>query len=139
MIPPNINVNSKIENLNRRLIGDIITEFSEKKAHLFKRSVFNFMVKKQKETFKGKNKLHGRMRLDTPGGQYMATAEGWNEENVTKHALRKIEKQVDKRLRTKNKTRKKNFKSAPQDTASSQSTENITLKTISGFTKEELK
>ncbi|MBD3202686.1 HAD-IA family hydrolase [Candidatus Woesearchaeota archaeon] len=109
LIPPNININSKIDNLNKKLIGDKITEFSEKSPHLFKRAVYNIYIDEHRETFRDKRKLHVKLRVHTPAGRYIASSEGWDENNIIRDALEKIYRQAEKRLSLKDKSRKKTF------------------------------
>jgi CBS domain-containing protein len=100
LIPPVIYVGSKIHDLDRAKISDILTEYTTKSPNLLKRSFFNIYVDEQKESFKEQphDKLYATLRVHTPIGRFIAAANGWGEENLVKNALEKIDRQIEKKI-----------------------------------------
>ncbi len=113
ILSPNINVSAQINGVDLRMIGDIITSHSEKHAHLLKRSMYDADVRSLKETHRGKQKLSLSLRVISPAGRYFASAQGWEESVITRHALEKIDRQIDKRLGLSDKEKKKEFGEVP--------------------------
>jgi CBS domain-containing protein len=112
MEPPVINITSKIEDLDRIRIGDVITEFNDRYKESLKDSFFNVYVQEHKETHRENRLIFVRINLHTPAGRFSATGEGWSEELAVKNTLEKIDKQIEKKLDLRNMTQEKIFPDA---------------------------
>ncbi len=109
-VPPVINVKSKIEDLDRKLIADMVTDYTEKNKHLLKRSMFNVQIDEHTEKQVNKKKLHARLNVQTPAGRFYATAENFGLNNTVRDVLKKIDKQIEKKLDMEGLTKEKKFR-----------------------------
>jgi len=105
---PLIQVTGEVE-FDQEAVSELILDYSQRDPNMLGKGMFTVYVSEHKETFRKERLTYVRLRVRTPAGMYSAYAEGWGAEHAVKNALRKIEKQIDKRLDRDNKTREKEY------------------------------
>lgn len=95
---PVIQINSKIQNLDRKELNKIISHFIRKYKETLGETSFYIYLRQHKETSKGEHLIYTRCRMFTNYGKFIAKAEGWGTYNAVKNALLNLERQINKKL-----------------------------------------
>lgn len=108
---PKIYVGSKVRNIDRKRVADILINYSKNREHL-KKSRFNVYITEHKESFRDQehNMLYVKLRIHSPAGRFIAAAKGWGIENMMKNVLEKIDKQIERNLETNSISKEKVFR-----------------------------
>jgi CBS domain-containing protein/ribosome-associated translation inhibitor RaiA len=97
VILPNIQINSHLENLNRRTVTAAINELVKKYSSVLSPSEFEVYMREHREKQKHQRLIYTRIQAHAHKDKFAATAEGFGVEHSLKEALEKLEKQVRRR------------------------------------------
>ncbi|RLI55561.1 MAG: hypothetical protein DRO93_11895 [Candidatus Thorarchaeota archaeon] len=95
---PVIQINSKIENLDREELNRVISHFIRKYKETLGETSLYIYLRQHKETSKGERLIYARCRMFTTYGRFIAKAEGWGIYSAVKNALLNLERQINKKL-----------------------------------------
>lgn len=95
---PIIQINSKIQELDRDGLNRVISHFIRKYKETLGETSFYIYLREHKETLRGEHLIYVRCRMFTGYGKFIAKAEGWGVYNAVKNALLNLERQINKKL-----------------------------------------
>ncbi len=106
IVYPYIQINSKIENINRKELISFVTHFIDKYKDKLGDASFNIYLKEHKEKLNGDRLIYTRFRINSAYGRFAVKSEGWGPNNSLKNALLILDKQINKKMSKEKKLKK---------------------------------
>jgi len=95
---PFIQINSKIKDLDRNKLTNLILQFIDKYRRKFKDSSFHVYFGEHKEKSSGKHLIYVRCRINSSYGRFAVTGEGWGSISALENALINLDKQIVRKI-----------------------------------------
>jgi acetoin utilization protein AcuB len=100
-LPPKIQINSHLEELNRSSVEAAIISFANKYISILSQSEFEIYMREHKEKQKHQKLIYTRISVHAHHDSFSSTAEGFGVDHSLKEALDKLERQVKKKKTTR--------------------------------------
>lgn len=94
----NIQINSKIKNINKKELLDYISDFIKKYEKKLGKVSINIYLSEQKKKSDEKHLTFARCRIRTDYGRFAVSAEGWGHYESIRNVMLNFEKQINKKL-----------------------------------------
>lgn len=95
---PVIQINSKIKDLDRNKLTNLVLQFIDKYRRKLKDSSFHIYLGEHKEKSSGKHLIYVRCRINSSYGRFAVTGEGWGPTNALENALINLDKQIVRKI-----------------------------------------
>ena len=96
-LPPRIQINSHLEELNRAQVEATIINFANKYIPILSQSKFEIYIREHKEKQKHQKLIYTHISIHAHHDNFSAKAEGFGVDHSLKEALDKLERQVKKK------------------------------------------
>jgi len=95
---PIIQINSKIQDLDRNKLRELVLQFIAKYRKKLGESSFHIYLREHKEKSSGRHLIYVRCRISSSYGRFAVTGEGWGPMSAVENALINLDKQIIRKI-----------------------------------------